>query len=371
MPPITIMIKPASGMCNMRCKYCFYADVAANRELPNYGIMSLSTLEKLMKKVFSYAEGSASFIFQGGEPTLAGLDFFGAVLAYQKEYNVNGVKVWNAIQTNGYAVTEEWAKFFAENNFLVGLSLDGFKEAHDAVRVDSGGRGTYARVVKTAALFDACGVEYNILCVVDKMVARHPVKTYRALKKYRYLQFIPCMDDFDGKKQAHSLTAEAYGNFLKQTFDLYYADFIAGTPVSVRTFDNYIGMLMGRRPESCAMNGVCGQYFLAEADGGIYPCDFYVLDDWCLGNVNTDTFEQMAESERAVRFLKSSEYVDKKCRNCHWFRLCRGGCRRDREPFENGRPGLNRYCESYQMFFEYALPSMRKMALTLAEGRYN
>lgn len=362
MPPITIMIKPASGMCNMRCQYCFYADVAAKRETENYGIMSLTTLENLIKKAFSYADGAASFIFQGGEPTLAGLDFFHAVVAYQKKYNTKKVRINNAIQTNGYAVTEEWAKFLAEHHFLAGLSLDGFKEAHDAMRTDAAGKGTYSKAVRTAGLFDKYKVEYNILCVVDKMVAKHPVKTYHALRNYRFLQFIPCMDDFDGKQKAYSLNAKDYGDFLKQTFDLYYADFMKRRYVSIRAFDNYIGMLMGRPPESCAMNGVCGRYFLAEADGSIYPCDFYVLDEWRLGNIDAETFEQMEQSETAVKFLKSSEYIDGKCRMCKWFGLCRGGCRRDREPFENGKPGLNIYCESYAAFFEYAWERMRQMA---------
>lgn len=368
MPPITLMVKPASGACNMRCRYCFYSDVTSKREIKDCGIMSRETLEVLVKKALAYAEGNASFIFQGGEPTLAGLEFYRTLLCFQEKYNTKGVNITNSIQTNGYAIDAEWAKFFADNHFLVGLSLDGYRGAHDIVRVDAKDNGTYSKVIRTAELFNKYQVEYNILCVVHKTAAKHPVKTYRALKQYRFLQFIPCMNDFDGTQTEYSLTAKDYGEFLKQTFDLYYEDFMQNRYVSVRTFDNYVGMLMGKPPESCAMNGVCGRYFVAEGDGSIYPCDFYVLDEWRIGDITVDSFVQMEQSETVRQFLESSRHVDEKCRSCQWLRLCRGGCRRDREPFQNGKPRLNIYCESYREFFAYAYERMYKMAQIIAKS---
>ena len=170
MPPISVLIKPASSLCNMRCKYCFYADITDNREVKSYGIMSEETLENLIKKAFEYASGSATFAFQGGEPTLAGLDFYRKLLQLEQKYNVKKIPVQNAIQTNGYVIDEEWAKFLAENKFLVGLSLDGTRDIHDSLRVDAAGKGTFSRVEKTAKLFKKHGVEFNILCVAYNFV---------------------------------------------------------------------------------------------------------------------------------------------------------------------------------------------------------
>ncbi|MBQ5770889.1 MAG: radical SAM protein, partial [Clostridia bacterium] len=173
MPPISLLIKPASGACQYRCKYCFYADVMNNREISNYGNMTFETLETLVKRAMNYAEGSVSFAFQGGEPTLAGLDFYKELIRLEKKYN-RGLQVFNSIQTNGGLIDDEWAKFLSENRFLVGLSLDGTKELHDKYRKNAMGEGTYERTLKTAELFQKHGVEFNILCVVNDDIASHP-----------------------------------------------------------------------------------------------------------------------------------------------------------------------------------------------------
>lgn len=282
MPPVNLLIKPASSMCNMRCKYCFYADVSKNWKTEFYGMMNEDTLEILVKRVFEYATGYAGFAFQGGEPTLAGFGFYRNLIALQERYNTRKIPVYNSIQTNGFGLNEEWAKFFADHHFLVGLSMDGIKEAHDALRLDAQGSGTYEAVAKSAALLERFGVPFNILCVVNHFVARHPQKVYQNLKKYRYLQFIPCLDSFEGEKENYSLSSSRYGEFLKATFDLYYRDFLSGNYVSVRNFDNYIRMLQGYPPESCGMNGICSCQFVVEGDGSVFPCDFYVLDRWKL-----------------------------------------------------------------------------------------
>ena len=152
MPPITVMLKPASGLCNMRCRYCFYADEMAHRTTESYGIMQPDTLEAIVKRVLAFAQGSCSFVYQGGEPTLAGLSFFEQALEFQKKWNVNRVTIENSLQTNGYAIDEAWAEFFARNHFLVGISLDGPKDIHDANRVDAQGKGTYNRVMHAIQL---------------------------------------------------------------------------------------------------------------------------------------------------------------------------------------------------------------------------
>lgn len=365
MPPVNLLIKPASSLCNMRCKYCFYSDVSQNRNTMSYGIMEEDTLEALVKRAFDYATGYAGFAFQGGEPTLAGLSFYRKLIELQKKHNTRNLPVHNSIQTNGYALNEEWASFFAEHHFLVGLSMDGTKEAHDALRVDAAGNGTYDVVTKSADLLERHGVSFNILCVVNNFVARHPRKVYNNLKRFRFLQFIPCLDDFDEKKEVFSLTPQRYGEFLKATFDLYYRDFMAGNYVSIRNFDNYIRMLQGYPPESCAMNGVCSCYFVIEGDGSVFPCDFYVLDQWKLGNIREDALSDLVKSGKARDFIHVSRHRADACIPCPYFHLCRGGCRREREPFAQGKPGLNRFCESYKLFFAYSIHRMQQMAAML------
>ena len=365
MPPISVLIKPASSLCNMRCKYCFYADITDNREVKSYGIMSEETLENLIKKAFEYASGSATFAFQGGEPTLAGLDFYRKLLEFEKKYNVNKIPVQNAIQTNGFIIDEEWAKFLADNKFLVGLSMDGTKDIHDSLRIDAAGKGTFARVQKTARLFNKLGVEFNILCVVNNFIARSPKKVYDSLKEYGFIQFIPCLDTFDGEKKVFSLTPERYTEFLKVTFNEYYKDFCAGHPISVRNFDNYIGMLLGRPPENCAMAGVCTCYTVVEGDGSVFPCDFYVLDEWKLGNINENSFAELITGDMAKKFVGVSTHRNEECKECRWYPLCRGGCRREREPIIDGTPSLNRFCECYKKFFDACYPKMEEIAIKL------
>lgn len=373
MPPVNILIKPASSLCNMRCKYCFYRDVSQCRDTDSFGIMKRDTLDELVRSVFEYAEGSAVFSFQGGEPTLAGLDFYKELISLEKKYNKKGIQVSNSLQTNGYIIDKEWAKFFAENNFLIGLSLDGDAEIHNENRIDANGKGTYNRVTRAAELFRAHGVQFNILCVVNNMVARYPRRVYNALKKYGFIQFIACLDPFDGETSDFSLSAERYRSFLTETFREYYKDFLSGRYVSVRNFDNYLSILMRRPPESCAMQGFCTCYLVAEGDGSIYPCDFYVLDEWRLGVLGEASLSEMLLSERAKEFVNISRNRPSECYFCKYFSLCRGGCRRECEPIPTPCTSLpkNRFCEAYKGFFDECYGEMLDMAERIASGRYS
>lgn len=358
MPPISLLIKPSSSNCNLRCKYCFYHSIAENRSIPSHGMMSFDTLEIMVKKALSYADIGCTFAFQGGEPTLVGLDFYKRLLEYVKKYNEKKISINYAIQTNGIIINDEWAKFFHDNNFLVGLSLDGYKDIHDMMRYDAKEKGTFNRVMNTVSLFNKYKVEFNILCVVNSYVARHVNKVYNFFKKsgFKFLQFIPCLDPLDKTPGAfdYSLTPERYTVFLKNLFDEWYRDIIKGEMISIRYFDNLISMAMGYRPESCGMSGICTSYFVIESNGGVYPCDFYVFDKWFLGNINDMELEQMQNSDTSQKFVEVSRHIDSECDKCDWYSLCRGGCRRDREPFMDGVPALNRYCSSYKEFFKYS-----------------
>jgi uncharacterized protein len=366
MPPINMLIKPASSSCNLKCRYCFYHSLSEKRDIRNYGIMKEETLEAIVRRGLEEAEGFCTFAFQGGEPTLAGLDFFEKLIEFQKKYNKNNIRINNALQTNGTLIDERWAGYLAENKFLVGLSLDGYKDIHDMNRVDITDKGTFNRILKTSALFDKYKVQYNILCVVTKNTAKHGMKVYDFFKKsgFRYIQFIECLDSLDEElgTNKYSLSAEAYGSFLKDIFDRWYEDFRKGEYISIRYFDNLINILLGNRPEACGMMGRCTCEYVIEADGGVYPCDFYVIDKWHMGNIVDKGFEELFYTQQAQDFIKSSVHMDSNCKECRWGSLCMGGCRRHREPFVNGKPSSNYFCLAYRDFFEYAVPGLMDSA---------
>lgn len=356
MPAASVLIKPVSSACNLRCKYCFYHSISQNRSVSNYGVMNEDTLVNLVKNILEYADGHCTFAFQGGEPTLAGLDFFKRVVELQKEYNVKRVKVENTIQTNGTLIDEEWAEFLAQHDFLMGLSVDGPKDINDGARIDINEKSTFNRVMNTVRLFKKYNVQYNVLSVVTSYSTRHIRQLYSFYKKHgvKFLQFIPCMDEERGSGNFHSLTGEKYGYFLKILFDLWYEDFIKGEKIDIRYFSNLVQMAAGYRPEECGMNGTCQCYFVVEADGGVYPCDFYVKDEWRLGNINQDRFESMLDHPRAKSFVQSSTVIDEKCMQCRYYSLCRGGCRRWREDFVENKITLNKLCPAYEAFLEHA-----------------
>ena len=361
MPPLSLLIKPVSGSCNMRCKYCFYIDEAENRSVSCAGRMTEDTMYAIIDKALCYADGDCSFAFQGGEPTLIGLPFFEQLVRLQRKYNTRGLKISNAVQTNGYDLSDEIIAFFAKEQFLVGVSLDGTDETHDMLRPDAKGLPTSSIVRNTIDRLRAAGVSVNVLCVVNGEVAKHPKEVFCALAPYEYLQFIPCLDGLDGEKRDYSLSSEAYLAFLKTTFDCYHQAYLDGHPVSVRNFDNWVAMLMGIPPENCAMVGRCGPSLVIESDGSVYPCDFYALDKWKLGSIAEDSLKRMLTSDTEKAFLAESLPVPEACRACRWYGLCRNGCKRERDP----ETGLNRWCSVHSAFFEYAYDRMNQMAQQL------
>lgn len=365
MPPLSLMIKPVSSLCTMQCAYCFYRDVSARRTAQSLGMMSPETLETLVRRAFAYADGAVHFAFQGGEPTLAGLSFYQRLVGLQRRYNTRGLQVTNAIQTNGLAVDEDFAAFLGQHHFLVGVSLDGAPGTHDALRPDAEGRGTHARVLAAIARLRKHGNQVNILCVVSEPIAQRATETFDALAPFGYIQYIPCLDGFEGEADAYSLTPASYAKFLCNTFDRYERAYRQGHPVSVRDFDNYLQMLAGYPPEHCGMGGVCSRYFLVEADGGVYPCDFYVLDGWRLGDIHAQSFARLARSPLGDAFIEASKSNDPRCQACRWLSLCRGGCRREREPFVDGKPSRRRLCAAYETFFTYAHDRMVAMSREL------
>ncbi|MBS5065022.1 MAG: anaerobic sulfatase maturase [Hungatella hathewayi] len=370
MPPIHLLIKPSSGNCNMRCDYCFYYDITEHREQASYGFMSEETLEQVIKKALECAEGECSFSYQGGEPTLHGLAFFEKSLEFERKHNIHGVKINHALQTNGYRLNADWAKFLADNHFLVGVSLDGSKDTHNAYRRSVKGEETFFDIMKTIDILNEYQVEFNILTVVNRRTAGKVRKIYQFYKKnhLNYLQFIPCLDPL-GEQQGsreYSLTAELYGEFLKDLFDLWYDDLLKGEQPYIRQFENYIAILMGHHPEACDQSGVCNYQYVVEADGEVYPCDFYVLDEYKLGNLNDCSIEDIDKKRHEIGFMEYSLTDHEACRQCRHFLVCRGGCRRHRLLEEADGNHRNVFCDSYLAFFDHAMPRMADIARRLS-----
>lgn len=371
MPPISLLIKPASGLCNMKCDYCFYCDETKKRSQESFGLMSEATLRNVIRKTVLRAEGACTIAFQGGEPTLCGLDFFKKAVEYAAHFNRKGIRIDFALQTNGLAITDEWCEFFAKNHFLIGISIDGLKEIHNTYRHTKAGEDTYERILKTTQLFDKYHVEYNVLTVIHRETAQQIKDIYRHYREngWDYMQFITCLDPLGEARgqKIYSLLPQMYGQFLIDLFDMWYEDLNRGNAPFVRQFENYIGILLGHMPESCEQRGTCGIQYVVEADGGVYPCDFYVLDEWKLGNFNENRIDDIDAMRKDKGFLNRSRNHPQSCKACRWFALCRGGCYRSRLGEEEPDTGLNYFCEGYKMFFEKCYDRMQAIAKNIAK----
>ncbi len=360
MPQASFLIKPASSLCNMRCRYCFYEDEAQNRVQKISGIMSQETAACLIDRALEYAgaQGSIVFNFQGGEPTLAGTDFFRYFTAQVQLRNHHRIPVSYGIQTNGYRVDQALMEIFRQLRLLVVFSRDGAPGILDAYLLDASGQGTYQTSAAAARQMAAMGIDVNLLCVVTRTCAKNPQKVYKAMKELglRHFQFIPCLDPLEQDRgtQDYSLTPALYGKFLCGIFDAWYADWRSGRYVSIRFFEDLVYNLMGLPCGTCASSGRCGQYLVVESDGKTYPCDFYCLDQWYLGSILDSSVAALLESETERSFLSDVRGAD--CPACPWVSACRGGCRRD---YQQDR---NHYCPSFRQFFSYAWPRLTEVA---------
>lgn len=342
----------------MRCKYCFYEDESEHRMAKSMGLMSIETADRLIEQVFACAQpqDQVTFAFQGGEPTLVGKEFYRHFLQTVQAKNQKGVPVQYAIQTNGYGIDDEWVDLLKQGNFLVGVSVDGEKTIHDTHRVDAAGKGTWNKVTKAVQKLLAAQVPVNLLCVVTKACARSPQKVYRSLKKLGtpYIQTIACLDPMEQPRGSmpYSLLPQDYGTFLCGLFDLWYQDLKQGNYVSIRLFEDLVHLALGLPPSTCASAGCCGAYYVIEGDGSVYPCDFFVLDEWYMGNLHTHSLEQLSSSPAAQKFLQEGLQKPQECQNCPFRALCHGGCKRDWVQTEDGVH--NYYCASFRMLFAHA-----------------
>ena len=378
-----ILIKPASSNCNINCDYCFYRTLSSEREHYSLGFMSDETLESLIKNAFEYADTHITFAFQGGEPTLCGIDFFEKAIRLENKYNKNRISVENTIQTNGILIDEKWCDFLKNNNILIGLSLDGYKELHDRYRKDEKGAPTFERVMDTVDMFNRYKVDYNILSVVTDITCDHGKELYDFYRNnhFQYVQLIPCLNESNRTGYPHkygaefSLDSKKYGTFLCELFDCWISDFDRGYiennkkkyPVpDIRFFSNLAQMAAGYPPEECGLCGHCTCYFVVEGNGDVFPCDFYCTDEWKLGTLEK-SFDHLADSEKAKDFVKLSYNINESCKTCKYYRLCRGGCRRWRED-TSGSLVTNKLCDAYKTFFEHTEPDIDRLGRIILDA---
>lgn len=328
------MLKPASSLCNLRCKYCFYADVANLREVKSFGLMTAEISEQILDHVFAglAAGDRVNFVFQGGEPTMAGLGYFRHFVEQAEMRNLKrNVKISYALQTNGMALDEEWCGFLKQHRFLVGLSLDGMASSHDACRVDEKGKGTYKRVVASKRLLEHNGVPYNILMTLTSSLARHPQQVWRFLKdqKIQYVQFTPCLAPMgvEPARDSYALTPRRFADFYKSIFRLWLEDWKSGNYISVKLIDDLVHLLADGSVSACGLTGYCSPQMVVEADGGVYPCDFYMLDSYKAGNLSLQSMQEIYEAAAMEEFRRQPRRTAL-CMECRFQKLCGGGCKR-------------------------------------------
>jgi uncharacterized protein len=360
-----LLIKPTSFDCNLDCDYCFYKRVNSIYDEKNPR-MSTQVLEKLIQIYLGYRFENSVFCWQGGEPTLMGLEFFEKVIELQKKYGKGGQAVGNILQTNGILLNDEWANFLKRYNFFVGISLDGPKSIHNIYRKTKNDRGTWDQVMRVIEVLKNYEIEFNILCVVSKANVNMAKELYNFYKEnnLKFLQFIPALECTKNKKMApFSPKAEEYGNFLCEIFDLWKKK--DSESVYIRMFNQVLSMYLGATETSCPFDKTCYSYFVVEWNGDIYPCDFFVKPKMKLGNLmNEKDFKPFFEKKNEI-FSKYKKELSKDCYICHWKNICYGGCLKDRFFCENPDKNKSYYCNSYKKFFTHSYDWFSKRAIQI------
>jgi uncharacterized protein len=390
-----VMTKPIGPICNLDCTYCFYLEKEKLFPSNENFRMTDETLEEYIRQYISMQNvPEVSFAWQGGEPTLMGVNFFRKVVELQKKH-AGGKNISNALQTNGTLLNDEWCEFLAANQFLVGLSIDGPAKLHDSYRVTKKGDGSYEKVLGGLRLLKKHGVEFNTLTVVNKVNSKKPLEVYRFLRDIGsgFIQFIPLAErladaeatklgldlatpprvDEEGSVRLPvtewSVEPRQYGEFLCTIFDDWVKHDVGRTFVQI--FDVTLGNWMGMGGGLCVFSETCGTAMAMEHNGDVYSCDHYVYPRYKLGNVLNASLGEMVNSEFQKQFgLDKKSTLPKYCRECEVKHLCHGECPKHRFlRTPDGEPGLNYLCAAYKRFFNHSAPAMRHMAALLRAGR--
>ncbi len=366
--PPSVLVKPADGDCNLACEYCFYRDKPALWPHARRR-MTLEVAEAMIRQHMAVGHPQVSFCWQGGEPTLMGLDFFKRVVELQFRYAQPGQLVANSLQTNGVLIDEKWARFLAEARFLVGLSVDLPPSAHDHYRRDHAGRPTFERCVRAAEVLAEHGVEFNILLMVTPRSVRHAARIWDELmaRGWRFAQCIPCVEPGKGGGVAHfTVDPHDYGTFLCELFDRWAAT-LEGT-ISLRTFDDFLMKALTGQNPTCIFRPLCGDYYVVEHNGEVYTCDFFVEPQWLLGNILEQPIEKILQSEKWQQFRRRKQQLAEECRSCKWLDWCWGGCVKHRL-VAGGVDRPSYLCPGYKKFFEHAMGRLEEIAAWLRARR--
>ena len=384
--PMYVMLKPAGSLCNLRCKYCYYLE---KNELYKDSRNHIITDELLEKFIKEYIEAQTMpevlFTWHGGETLMRPVSFYKKALELQRVYG-RGRRIDNCIQTNGTLITDEWCQFFKENNFLVGVSIDGPQEFHDEYRKTATGKPTFRQVMKGINLLNKHGVEWNALAVVNDFNADYPLDFYHFFKEIgcHYIQFTPIVERIidradgltlapgmqeGGRMADFSVTAEQWGDFLCAIFDEWVHHDVGN--YYIQLFDATLANWVGQAPGICTMTRECGHAGVMEFNGDVYSCDHFVYPELKLGILHSQTIYEMMNSPKQKEFSKMKHLMlPQQCKECNFLFACHGECPKNRFVKDKyGNPGLNYLCSGYHKFFTHVAPYMDFMKNELDHHR--
>lgn len=377
--PLYVMSKPVGSLCNLQCKYCYYLEkghLYANDEKHRNFLMSEATLENFIQQyIQSQTQPQVLFTWHGGEPLMRPISFYKKALALQKQY-AGGLLIENSLQTNGTLLTDEWCRFFRDNGWLIGISIDGPQDLHDEYRRARGGQPSFHKVMRGIELLERYGVEWNAMGVVNDFNADYPLDVYNFYKEIgcQYIQFTPIVERLlphaDGRHLASmaepregeladfSVRPGQFAHFACTMFDEWVRKDVG--QIFVQLFDSTLACWAGQPPGVCSMGTTCGHAAVIEHNGDVYSCDHFVFPEYLLGNINRDTITSMLYSSRQHEFGQAKhDALPEQCLQCPWLFACNGGCPKDRfRSSADGTPGLNYLCEDYRRFFSHVAPYM-------------
>ena len=385
--PLYVMVKSVGSVCNLSCDYCYYLEKSKLYKEAKNHVMSEELLEKFIDEyINSQTMPQVLFTWHGGEPLMRPVSFYKKAVELQKKY-ARGRTIDNSIQTNGTLITDEWCRFFKENNFLVGVSIDGPQEFHDEYRKNRQGQPSFAKVMKGIELLKKHGVEYNAMAVVNDFNADYPLDFYHFFKEIdcHYIQFTPIVERISQRADGLSLSSpiqnekaeltdfsvspEQWGNFLCAIFDEWVREDVGN--YYIQLFDSTLANWIGEQPGVCSMAKNCGHAGVMEYNGDVYSCDHFVFPEYKLGNLYSNTLVEMMYSDKQTKFGEAkSKTLPTQCKECEFLFACNGECPKNRFTFtETGEPGLNYLCKGYHKFFKHIAPYMDFMKKELMNER--
>ncbi len=374
-----VMAKPTGARCNLKCDYCFFLKKEQLYPDSNFRMTDEVMESYIRQTIEGHQVPQVTIAWQGGEPTLMGLDFFRRAVEVEKKYQKPGTQIENTLQTNGVLLTEEWCKFLHENKFLVGLSLDGPKNLHDAYRRDKAGNSVFDKVVRAAKLMQEHKVEFNILCTVNAVNSQHPLEVYQFFRdelKAHYIQFIPIVerDNETGNQEGtiitdRSVRSEQFGKFLIEIFDEWVRHDVG--VMFVLLFDGVLASYLRGYSSLCIFQPVCGEGCALEHNGDLYSCDHFVEPSYLLGNITQTPLVELISSDKQREFGQAkSKNLPQYCRQCEFLFTCHGECPKNRVlETPDGEPGLNWLCAGLKEFFVHTKRNMQIMADLLRRGQ--